>query len=189
MPVVPVECKNVDKMKLMCQSSPVKYCRHPSAGFQGALQLICMTCSILVLPSLIIICSGHLDTPLPGGRGLPGEGEDVARLPRVEDHVVSGVLAADHGRGGPVILSHEPGLEYRERASYSKAHTHNIASPWLLEITDLSACSPAVGVPIPWISGGRLVNGEAGKVEPAMCHCHVDANDYDVTRPDLTDVC
>ena len=59
----------------------------------------------------------------------------------------------------------------------------------LLEITDLSACSPAVGVPIPWISGGRLVNGEAGKVEPAMCHCHVDANDYDVTRPDLTDVC
>ena len=57
------------------------------------------------------LCSPHLDAPLPGGRGLPGEGEGVARLPRAEDHVVTRVLAADDRGTGPVILSREPGLE------------------------------------------------------------------------------
>ena len=52
-----------------------------------------------------------LDVPLPGGRGLPGEGEGVARLPRIKDHVIARVLAANDRRSWPIILSHKPGLE------------------------------------------------------------------------------
>ena len=55
----------------------------------------------------------HLYVPLPSGGGLPGEGEGVAGVPRVQDHVVAGVLAADHGGSGSITLSSEPGLQIK----------------------------------------------------------------------------
>ena len=48
--------------------------------------------------------------------------------------MVAGVLAADHRRSGPVILSHEPGLKYGEGFFKAKhAHTTDSEALWVAD--------------------------------------------------------
>ena len=47
--------------------------------------------------------------PLPGSVRVPGEGEHIAVILSLEDHVVAGVGPADGGGRGPTLACHELG--------------------------------------------------------------------------------
>ena len=78
-----------------------------------------------------------VDVPGLGVGVVPGEGEGVAGVLRLQDHVVAGVGAADHRRTGALILRSEPGLD---------------------------TAPPAVGVSVPGVGRARPGDYELGKV-------------------------
>ena len=99
-----------------------------------------------------------LDTPGVLHSVVPGDGELVALVPGLQDHVVPGVGPADHGRVGSLALRREPGL-------------------------DTAPAAP--GVPVPRVGRGGGGQHELVEIESAMRY--LDLGDLH-HRPELADV-
>lgn len=117
------------------------------------------SCEVLKTPGSRFPWSGagdlhDLDTPGVFHGVVPGDGELVALVPGLQDHVVPGVGPADHRRVGPLALCREPGLDTAPSAG---------------------------GVPVPGVRRGGGGQHEIVEIEPEMRYWTLETSSTDLS--------